>query len=45
MIIIIITNDNVNQTLKSRSEDNSRQFEESEILNLSNSEENYGNSS
>ena len=38
-------NDNVNQTLKSRSEVNSRQFEESEILNLSNNEENYGNSS
>ena len=40
-----ITNDNVNQTLISRSEVNSRQFEESEILNLFNSEENYGNSS
>ena len=40
-----ITNNGVNQTLKSPSEVNSRQFEESEILNLSNSEENYGNSS
>ena len=29
-----ITNDNANQTLKSRSEVNSRQFEESEILDL-----------
>ena len=40
-----ITNDYVNQTLKSQSEGNSRQFEESKILNLFNSEENYGNSS
>ena len=40
-----ITNDNVNQTRESRNEVNSRQFEESEILNLFNSEENYGNSS